>query len=90
MRKKEPRERKKCTGSLKISVADPGSGAFFTPGSGIGKKIKIRIMDEYPGISESLESIFGVKNTFKVFLIRDPGWKNSDPGPEINIPDLQH
>jgi hypothetical protein len=33
------------------SVADPdsGSGAFLTPGSGIGKKMRIRIRDEQPG-----------------------------------------
>jgi hypothetical protein len=42
-----------------FSVADqnPGSGAFFTPGSGMGQKIRIR--DEQPDhISESLETIF--------------------------------
>ncbi len=37
------------------SVADPGSGAFLTPGSGIG----IKSRSEY----ESLETIFWVKNT---------------------------
>jgi hypothetical protein len=41
-------------------------------------------------ISESLETIFWVKNNkffdtdpdpgFKIFLTLDPGWKNSDPG----------
>jgi hypothetical protein len=33
------------------SVADPntGSGAFLAPGSGMGKKVKIRIQDERPG-----------------------------------------
>jgi hypothetical protein len=47
--------------SLKLifnSVADPdpGSGAFLTPGFGMGKKIRIQIRDEKPGhISESLE-----------------------------------
>jgi hypothetical protein len=35
---------------LRDSVADPGSGAFLNPGSGIGKKIKIRIRDEHPGL----------------------------------------
>jgi hypothetical protein len=25
-----------------------------------------------------------------IFLIRDPVWKNLDPGPGINIPDPQH
>jgi hypothetical protein len=42
------------------SIADPGSGVFLTPGSGIGKKIKIRIRDEHH-IFESLETIFGLK-----------------------------
>jgi subtilisin family serine protease len=33
------------------SVADPGSGVFLTPGSGIrnGSKIRIRIWNEQPG-----------------------------------------
>jgi hypothetical protein len=31
------------------SVADPGSGGFFTPGSGLGEIIKIRIRDQDPG-----------------------------------------
>jgi hypothetical protein len=32
------------------SVAeDPGSGAVLTSGSGMGKKIRIRIRDEQPG-----------------------------------------
>jgi hypothetical protein len=25
-----------------------------------------------------------------IFLTLDPGWKNSDPGSGINIPDPQH
>ncbi len=25
-----------------------------------------------------------------IFLTLDPGWKNSDPGSDINIPDPQH
>jgi hypothetical protein len=35
----------------KISVADPGSGAFLNPGSGVGKKSgsAIRIRDEQLG-----------------------------------------
>jgi hypothetical protein len=36
---------------LSSSVADPGSSAFLTPGSGIryGQKVSIRIRDEQPG-----------------------------------------
>ncbi len=49
---------------VRTSVADPGSGAFLTPGSGIGKKN--RIQDAGSGsrminpshISESLETNF--------------------------------
>jgi hypothetical protein len=48
------------------NVDDPGSGAFLTPGSGMGKKSRSgsEIQDEHPGyypadnISESLETIF--------------------------------
>jgi hypothetical protein len=37
--------------SIFSSVADPGSGAFLTLGSGSrdGKKVRIRIRDEQPG-----------------------------------------
>ncbi len=71
------------------SFADPGSGAFLTPGSGIrdGKKTRIRIPDH---ISESLETIFCVKilkffdadpgsGTEKI-RIRYPGWKKFGSG----------
>jgi hypothetical protein len=34
---------------LRIRIRSPGSGAFSTPGSGMGKKIRIRIHDEQPG-----------------------------------------
>jgi hypothetical protein len=66
---------------------DPGSGAFWTPGSGMGEKLRsgMNILDH---IFESLETIFW----FKIlkffyedadpgnFLTLDPGWQNSDPG----------
>jgi hypothetical protein len=53
------------------SVADPGSGAFFTSesgafltsGSGMGKKNRIRIRDEQPGsyFQELRNQFFGLK-----------------------------
>jgi hypothetical protein len=46
------------------SVADPGYGAFLTPGPG---------MNNPDHISESLETIFWVK-IYK-FFDTDPGWK---------------
>jgi hypothetical protein len=49
-----------------ISVADPdqGSGAFLTPGSGMGKKSGAGSgMNNPDHISESLETIFWGKNT---------------------------
>jgi hypothetical protein len=50
------------------SVADPGFGAFLTPGSGMGTKSRsgsgMNIPDQ---ISESLETIFGV-NLLKFFV----------------------
>jgi hypothetical protein len=45
-------------------VADPGSGAFLNPESGMGKKSRTRSGINIPDyISESLETIFGVKIT---------------------------
>jgi hypothetical protein len=74
----------------KTSVADPGSGAFLTPGSGMGRKSASGsgIRHEQTG-SYFLE----LRNHFLVFLgliylnslmrIRDPGWKKSDPAKTI-------
>jgi hypothetical protein len=68
---------------LLISVADPGSGAFLIPGSGMGKKIRIRIRDEKPGtytFPRAWKQFFGLK--YNILLcasgIRDG--KNTDPG----------
>jgi hypothetical protein len=68
--------------------ADPGSGAVLTPGFGMGKK-----QDPNPGsgsgmnipdhISESLETIFWVKNTLIFYADQDPGsgiFLTLDPG----------
>jgi hypothetical protein len=47
---------------LRLSVADPGSGAFLTPGSGMGKKSGSGSGMNNPGhISERLETLFWVK-----------------------------
>ncbi len=59
---------------------DPGSGAFLTPGSGMGKKSRsgsgMNIPDQ---ISESLETIFWLK--ILKFFDADPGiFITSDPG----------
>ncbi len=79
---------------------DPGFGAFLTPGSGMEKNpdpgFGVNIQDHFSWI---LETIFQLK-IFKFFdadldpgsaifltWIRDPGWKNSDPGSGINITD---
>ncbi len=82
---------------LPCSVADPdpGSGAFLTPGSGMGKKSGSGSEMSNPDhISERLEIIFlGLKYLNSVmqhcrFGIRDG--KNSDLGSGLNIPDPQH
>jgi hypothetical protein len=74
---------------------DPGTNAFFTPGSGMGKKPRFgsgnRIRVKHPGsYFEELKNNFLDKkylNTVMWIRIRnpdcvtlDPGWKNSDPG----------
>jgi len=70
--------------------SDPGYAMEKKSGSGMN------IPDNF---SESLLTGFWVKNTVLIFfdadldsgsLTRDPGWKNSDPGSGINIPDPQH
>jgi hypothetical protein len=52
-----------------VADPDPGSGAFLTPGSGMGKKSKsgsgMNILDH---ISESLETIFFVLKYFNPFM----------------------
>jgi hypothetical protein len=71
-------------------VQDSGSGAFLTPGSGMGKKSGSGSGMNIPDhISEGLQTIFRVK-ILKFFVadpgsgmerirIQDQGWKNSDP-----------
>ena len=75
-----------------VADPDPGSGAFLTPGSGMGKKTGYGPGMYNPGhISESLEiKFFGFKYLNSLMRIRDLGWekfgsrirdeKNSDPG----------
>jgi hypothetical protein len=60
-----------------ISVADPdpGSCAFFTPGSGIrdGQKVRIRIRDEQPeSYFRELRNLFFWVSILK-FFDADPG-----------------
>jgi hypothetical protein len=58
-----------------IADPDPGSGAFFTPGSGIGKKSgsRIRIRDEQPGsyFRELRIYFFQLKYLNSLMRIRD-------------------
>jgi hypothetical protein len=75
----------KTVSAVATNVADPGSGAFLTPVSGMGKKSGSG-MNNPDHISESLETIFWVK-ILKLFGA-DPGWKKFGSG--ISIPDPQH
>ncbi len=77
-----------ATINQKISVADPGSGAFLAPGAGMGKKSRyVSGMNNPDHIYESLWTIFGVTilKFFDVdpgsgiFLTLDPGWKKFWP-----------
>ncbi len=85
----------------RTSVADPVSGAFLTPGSGMGKKVRIRIQDPWwttqPGsyFLELRNHFFGLKYLNSLMRIRDGkiriralGWKKVGSG--INIPDPQY
>jgi hypothetical protein len=58
-------------GSPSVGDPDPGSGAFLTPGSGIGKKSGSG-MNNLDHISESFETL--------EFFDADPRWKLSDSG----------
>jgi hypothetical protein len=58
-----------------------GSGAFLTPGSGMGKKSGSESgMNNPDHISKSLETIFWVK--IPKFFDADPGWKKFGSGME--------
>ncbi len=72
-----------------LRIRDPVP--FLTPGSGMGKKSGSgSVLDNPDHISESLETIFGVKilqfsdvdpgSGMGKIRIGDPGWKNSYPG----------
>jgi hypothetical protein len=103
-RNSDPEPIKSVRSRQKISVADPdpGSGAFLTPGSGMGKNQDPEIRDEQPGsyFRELRNHFFGLKYLNSLMQIRDPEWKNSDPGSgmeknsdprsAINIPNPQH
>ena len=81
---------------LRIRILDPGSGAFLTPGIRDPRWLKNQDPDPGSGsgmnnpdhISESLETIFLMLKYLNFLCgsgmekiwIRDPGWKNSDPG----------
>jgi hypothetical protein len=72
----------------KISVADPGSDAFLTPGSGIrdGRKIKIRIRDGHPeSYFRKLRTNFCLVKILRFFDVdADPGSENLfEPGSGI-------
>jgi hypothetical protein len=60
-----------------LADPDPGFGAFLTPGSGMGKKIRIR--DEQLGLY-----FRELRNKFDA----DPRWEKFGSG--INISDMQH
>jgi hypothetical protein len=76
-----------------ISVADPGSDAFLTPGSGMGKNSRSGSSDH---VSESLETIFSSLKILKFFYadqirnLSDPGSGMEKFGFGITIPDPQH
>jgi hypothetical protein len=67
--------REKSAERLMSSVADPdpGSGAFFAPGSGIGKKMRII----FP---RAEKQFFGLKYLNSLMRIRDPEWKKFGSG----------
>ncbi len=69
----------------RLADPDPGSSASLTCGSGMGRKIKVRIRDEHSDhIYESLETVFWAKNTCTGSLLCGSGIRNIfDPGSGI-------
>jgi hypothetical protein len=67
------------------SVADPGSGALLTPGSGMGKNQDLGSGSGMNNPNHISETILGENTSI---LDADPGWKKFGSG--INIPDPQH
>ncbi len=69
---------------LVTSVPDQGSGAFLTPGSGMGKKTCIRIRDEQPGsyFRELRKNFLDKKYLNSLMRIWDPEWEKFGPGME--------
>jgi hypothetical protein len=70
--------------SITVSVADPGSGAFLTPGSGMGERSGSGIQDENPGSYFWVlrNHFFGLKFLNSLRRIWDPGWKKLGSGME--------
>jgi hypothetical protein len=79
-----------------VADPDPGSGAFLTPRSGMGKKSVSGIRDEQPGsyFLELRNHFLGLKYSNSLMRIRDPGWEQFGSGKKvgfgIKIPDPQH
>jgi hypothetical protein len=77
-------------------IRDPGSGALFTPGSGIRNRFFSGSRIPNPYIWGHIEIFLGenFNNSLKIGFWtgnRDPGrGKNQDPGTGINIPDPPH
>jgi hypothetical protein len=71
---------------LASSVADLESGAFLTPGSGMGKKLGSG-RDEQPGkYFRELGNNFWLKYLNSLMRIRDSGWKKFGSGIRDNHP----
>jgi hypothetical protein len=71
--------------TVNFANQDPGSGAFLTPGYGMGIKSGSGSGSEFEmnnpdHISESLETIFGLKYLISLMRTRDPGWKKFGSG----------
>jgi hypothetical protein len=57
----------------------------------MGKKYGSGLNIPFPDhFLRELRNIFWILNTKFFDADPDPGWENSDPGPGINLPDLQH
>jgi hypothetical protein len=79
---------KKQTNQSSVGDPDPGSGAFLTSGSWMGKNQDPDFREHRTNFWLKILKFFDADPDPRIFLTLDPGRKNQGSG--INIPDPQY